>query len=185
MRPWAQPSGASFWGLTRDAGQPAWTGECRFLPCPHHRGPGRAGEDRLKGILSLTAVPLTMTRPRKCMAGSRDSDGQGDSEAEPQPRGKAARGSALGAAANLGRRQRLPRGLIWVAVGQPGLGASSRGGLGDRPAPQSLHPLVTGQSRGSPWAQSEQRLSGEVWWRDTECPANHMVMGRQKLLGST
>lgn len=185
VRPWAWPSGASFWELTHGAGWPAWTSECRFLPCPHRKGPGRAGEDRLKGILSLTAVPLTMTRPRKCVAGSRDSDGRGDSEAEPQPRGKAARGLALGAAANLGRRQRLPWGLSGVAVRQPGLSASSRGGVGGRPAPQSLHPLVTGQSRGSLWVQSGQRLSGEVWWRDTEKPANHMVMGRWQLPGST
>ena len=90
-----------------------------------------------------------MTRPRKCVAGSRDSDGWGDSEAEPQPRGKAARGSALGAAANLGRRQRLPWGLSRVAGGQPGLVASSRGGLRGQPAPRSLRPVVTGQSGGA------------------------------------
>ena len=76
------------------------------------------------------------------MAGSRDSDGRGDSEAEPQPRGKAARGSALGAAANLGRRQRLPRG----SAGWQG------GSLGLLPAPEvgsgaSQHPGAS-----APWS---------------------------------
>lgn len=90
-----------------------------------------------------------MTRPRKCVASSRDSDGRGDSEAEPQPRGKAAQGSALGPAAKFGRHQRLPRGLSGVAVGQPGLVASSRGGLRGQTAPWSLRPLVTGPSGGA------------------------------------
>nr|CAI9703995.1 unnamed protein product [Rangifer tarandus platyrhynchus] len=85
----------------------------------------------------------------KCVASSRDSDGRGDSEAEPQPRGKAAQGSALGPAAKFGRHQRLPRGLSGVAVGQPGLVVSSRGGLRGQTAPWSLRPLVTGPSGGA------------------------------------
>lgn len=121
----------------------------------------------------MTAVPLTMTRPRKCVAGSRDSDGWGDSEAEPQPRGKAARGSALGAAANLGRRQCLPRGLSGVAVGQPGLGTSSRGRLRSQPAPRSLRPMVSGQSGEPMGPVRTQTLWGGLMERQGETCQPH------------